>query len=205
MFDMDGTLADTIPVVMQALGETFKHFSGREYTVNEIYAMFGPTEEGVIHGRVPDADFEAAVTMYVDRYEALHAAAQPFPGTMELLQELKARGIHIGVVTGKGLRTAEVSMRLMGLAPYIDRMEVGSHDRVIKPEMMRKLLSEWGVPPHEAAYVGDMASDMLHARQAGVLPLAAAWAESATVGENDGAAQVFYSVDELAEWVKDCI
>lgn len=201
LFDMDGTLGDTIPVVIRALRETFEHFSGRTYTDAEITAMFGPAEEGVIAARVADADYPAALRMYLDRYEALHAAAvEPFPGIADLLADLRARGIHTGVVTGKGPGTAAISMRVMGLDRWIERVEAGSPNGAVKPAAIRKLLGEWGVDPAQAAYVGDMPYDMQAARDAGVLPIAAAWAESATV-EAEAGVLLFRAVAELRRWV----
>lgn len=202
IFDMDGTLGDTMPIVVHALQETLRHYAGREYAEAEIYTMFGPTEEGVIQPRVPEASYPAAVQMYLDQYAALHQSTrEPFPDVISLLERLQARGIHRGVVTGKGKNSAEISMRAMGLAPFIEVLVSGSSTGAEKPVAIRQVLAEWGISPAEAAYVGDMPYDMRAAVEAGVLPLGAGWAKSATVRSGNGA-RVFASVRELMEFLE---
>lgn len=204
IFDLDGTLGDTMPIVMDALKDTFRRYAGREYSTADILEMFGPSEEGVIERRVPLEVFPAALQNYLDRYTELHKlACEPFPGVMRLLAALERKGIRRGVVTGKGKGTAEISMRAMRLAPHIEALVTGSAAGAEKDEAMRQMLAAWGIDPAEAAYVGDMPYDMQAAREAGLRPLAAAWALSAVVGKEDGAEQVFYTVDELIAWVEE--
>ena len=201
IFDMDGTLGDTMPIVVEALRDTFRRYGGRDYSPAEVAIMFGPAEEGVISRRVPQDVFPAALQNYLERYSALHEQSnQPFPGVIDLLQALQARGIHRGVVTGKGRGTAEISMRALGLEPYIETLVTGSAAGAEKPEAIQRVLAEWGIQPQEAAYVGDMPYDMRAAREAGVLPLGAAWAESATVAPEDGLL-IFDSVAALQAWL----
>lgn len=199
IFDMDGTLIDSIPAVVVALQETFRRFTGQDYSPEAIIGMFGPTEEGVIIPRVAPADADAAVRYYTERYEALHTA-EPFPGVTGLLKRLHEHGIHTGIVTGKGPGSAEISMRVTGLDRYIETVATGSPNGSIKPLAIREMLAGWGVEPHRAAYVGDMPYDMQAAREAGVIPIGAGWADSATVTE-DGGGQVFRSIAELENWI----
>jgi len=184
LFDLDGTLGDTLPIVVQALQETFRLYAGQEYTPGEISLMFGPTEEGVIRPRVAGTDFAAALQHYLQRYEALHYLAhEPFPGVIRLLDLLGKKGIRRGVVTGKGRGTAEISMRAMGLSQYIEALETGSDAGPEKPMGIRRLLAKWNIDPELGAYVGDMPYDISAAREAGLLPLGAAWAATATVND----------------------
>jgi pyrophosphatase PpaX len=202
LFDLDGTLGDTLPIVVEALQDTFKRFSNHEYSPIEIAAMFGPTEEGVIRPRVTTQDFPAALQYYLDRYAFLHKEAdQPFPGIINLLDLLRRNGIRRGVVTGKGRNTAEISLHVMGLTPFIEILETGSEAGAEKPEAMQRILSNWDIKPEEAVYVGDMPYDMCAAQEAGLLPLGACWAATATVKSEEGPAFIFYTVEELIEWV----
>lgn len=207
IFDMDGTLVDSIPAVVAALQETLRRFAGRDYPPEAIIGMFGPTEEGVIAARVAPADADAAVRYYIERYEALHNP-EPFPGVTGLLKRLRERGVHTGIVTGKGPGSAEVSMRVTGLDRHIETIATGSPDGAIKPRAIREMLAAWGVEPRRAAYVGDMPYDMQAAREAGVIAIGAGWAESATVSatvsatlSEDGGGRVFGSIAELEKWI----
>jgi phosphoglycolate phosphatase-like HAD superfamily hydrolase len=198
IFDMDGTLGDTLPSILIALRETFALFSGRTYTDDEISAMFGPSEEGIIGRYVPSDAYEPALQYYLKRYAALHSD-QPFPGIRELMIHLKERGVRIGVATGKGPKSAAISMRAYGLESYIDCMETGSAQGGVKPELIRRVLDCWKLPAEQAAYVGDAQSDMRDARVAGVLPFGAAWSQSSTITQDD-TPYLFTSVDALMGW-----
>ena len=80
IFDLDGTLGDTLPVCFAAFRSTFERFLGVEYTDAEIRAMFGPTEEGMLTARVPQAA-EQAVSHYLAGYAANHhLCPTPFDG-----------------------------------------------------------------------------------------------------------------------------
>jgi len=189
-------------VALQAMQEIFRRYAGRDYTPQEILAMFGPSEEGVFGPRVPPDVYQAAMADYLARYAALHRLAdRPFSGVIELLTYLRGAGIHIGVVTGKGADTARISLEVMGLDALIERVVPGSPDGADKPAGLRSLLAEWGVAASEAAYVGDIPSDMTAAHEVGLIPLGAAWAETATVTPDSQAEQVFFKVEDLHRWL----
>jgi phosphoglycolate phosphatase-like HAD superfamily hydrolase len=196
---MDGTLGDTLPSILVAMRETFERFSGRIYTDDEIVAMFGPSEEGMIRQRVPADSYEPALQYFLDRYADLHADA-PFPGIRDLMSYLKERGIRIAVATGKGPGTAAISMRAYDLDDYIDYLETGSPHGAVKPELILRVLDGWKLPADQAGYVGDMQSDMADARTAGVLPLGAAWSGSSSLTEADTPYR-FTSVESLKTWL----
>jgi pyrophosphatase PpaX len=200
IFDMDGTLGDTMPSIMIALRETFARFAGRIYTDDEIIAMFGPSEEGIIRRYVPSELYEPALQYYLDRYAELHAD-RPFPGIRELMSHLKERGFRIGVATGKGPRTATISMHAYGLDDFIDRLETGSAHGAVKPELIRSILEGWGLPADQVAYVGDMQSDMEDARAVGVLPIGAAWSQSSSLTASDTPYR-FTSVEAFQNWLE---
>jgi len=200
IFDMDGTLGDTVPSILIALRETFARFAGRIYTDDEILAMFGPSEEGIISRYVPPDEYEPALQYYLDRYAELHAD-RPFPGIRELMSHLKGRGFRIGVATGKGPKTAIISMRAYGLEGFIDRLETGSAGGAVKPELIRTIVEGWGLPVDQVGYVGDAQSDMADARAVGVLPLGAAWSRSSSVTTTDTPYR-FTSVETLKRWLE---
>jgi phosphoglycolate phosphatase-like HAD superfamily hydrolase len=200
IFDMDGTLGDTLPSILIALRETFARFTGQIYTDDEIVPMFGPSEEGIIMRCVPVDLYEPALQYYLNRYADLHAD-RPFPGIYELMSYLKKHGLRIAVATGKGRNSAVISMRAYGLESYIDHLETGSVHGGVKPELIRRVLDYWGLPADQAAYVGDAQSDMADARTVGVLPLGAAWSQSSSITEADTPYR-FTSVESLKVWLE---
>jgi phosphoglycolate phosphatase-like HAD superfamily hydrolase len=200
IFDMDGTLGDTIPSILIALRETLFRYSGRTYTDDELVGMFGPSEEGIIRRYVPPDSYEPALQYYLDRYADLHAD-RPFPGIRELMIYLKERGVRMAVATGKGPGSAAISMHAYGLESYIDRLETGSAQGGVKPELIHRVLDVWGYPSDQVGYVGDAPSDMVDARLAGVLPLGAAWSQSSSLTEADTPYR-FTSIEALKTWLE---
>ena len=203
LFDLDGTLADTVPVCVGAFQTTVEHFSGARMTQEDVISLFGITEVGMLEKVLPGR-MEEVVPFYLREYERLHSVCpKPFDGLEEVFAALRRKGIAAAIVTGKGLETAEISLRILGLDRWADFVEVGFPDRADKPYSMRKALARWGMEPQEAAYVGDMRSDMDAARSVGVLALGAAWAESTLLPPSGGPAAVsFSSVPEFVEWVE---
>jgi pyrophosphatase PpaX len=204
IFDLDGTLADTLGVCLQAFQETLQYYSGRSISLQELYPMFGPSEEGILRKLLPD-QAEDVYPRYLCSYERLHQeCTQPFPGIEELLDDLRSRGLRIAIATGKSVETAAISMRILGMDSKVDRLETGFIDRGDKPELIRRVLGYWGISPDQAAYVGDILSDMYAAEQAGVQPIGAAWADTSTlraIEQKDGWV-VFERVQDFAAWIQ---
>ncbi len=203
IFDLDGTLGDTLPVCFAAFRRVFERRLGQTFTDEEITLMFGPNEEGIIRARLP-RDYAEAIEEFIVEYERAHdLCTEPFAGIEEALALLSDRGVRLGLVTGKGPRSAEISLKYLRIAHYFDAIRAGSSDGDRKPAGIREMIARWGLPPEEVAYVGDMVSDMQSAREAGVMALAAAWADTA---DTEALAathpdQLFTSVGDFVEWV----
>lgn len=204
VFDMDGTLCDTLPACVAALQHVFRRHLGRQYAAEEILAMFGPTEEGIIQRLIPEG-YEPAVADFVAEYERLHDGHDVlFPGIERALRLLQERGIVLGVVTGKGSATAAITLRHAGLESTFDIVQAGSAAGGVKPQSLRAVLDRWQLPPGEVAYAGDSPSDMADAIEVGVVPLGAGWAATSTVRDPAccGAQVTFDSVDRFCEWIE---
>ncbi len=207
IFDMDGTLANTLPVCFQAIRTALREFTGRVYSDKEITGLFGPSEKGICQRLVPDR-WEECYRMLVDEYEkAHHLCTEPAPGIIDALECLKQQGVKLGIITGKGRATAEISLRYTRLAPYFDAIETGSVKGVVKASAITEMLAAWGIPKEEAAYVGDSTYDIESAKEAGVLPIGAAWLDTANPDELHaaGAEIVFTSVERFADWCKEAL
>src|SRR5215831_18642478 len=80
IFDLDGTLGDTLPVCFKAFRHAILEYTGRSLTDQQIRATFGPSEEGIIRSQVPER-WQECLELYVEAYRRDHAIApDPFPG-----------------------------------------------------------------------------------------------------------------------------
>ncbi len=118
IFDVDGTLGDTVPLCYEAFRRALLPFKGRLYSDAELQATFGRTEEGISQLLEPHR-WHQLFESYVAHYRALHSQyARPFPEMVPLLEWLQARGLRLAVVTGKGPVTARITLEVFGLARF---------------------------------------------------------------------------------------
>jgi len=186
IFDIDGTLGDTVPLCYEGFRQTLLKMTGRKWTDEAIDALFGPTEEGIFHRLMPDR-WEEAVDTYIDSYAELHERlVKPLPGIRDVLDLLRSHNVPMAVSTGKGPRSAAVTLDVLGLAPYFQHVETGSPTGSRKVEAIRKVSDAWGLPKAQVAYLGDSPADMRDARQAGAVPLGAGWASTTSEERIEG-------------------
>jgi pyrophosphatase PpaX len=205
IFDLDGTLADTLPVCFEAFRKALQTHAGRTYSNEEIRSHFGPSEEGMLQQLVPTG-WERCFDDYMREYERAHVLCpEPFPGIADALRLLRARGLLRALVTGKGAKSTAITLRFLGVADAFDVIETGSASGAVKPDAIRKVLRDLALTSDEAAYVGDVPYDVEAAREAGVLPLAAAWAPGTDVEAlaSRRPARLFRTVDEFISWIQN--
>lgn len=197
LFDLDGTLANTLPLCIEAFRLAVEPITGRSLTDAEIIATFGPSEEGTIQALAPN-HYAESLAAYLRHYERLHAHyPTPFEGIAELLQALRDRGIRLGLVTGKGAESTRLSLRQFDLADTFEVLETGSPVGPRKEEALRHILARWQLSPQEMVYIGDAPSDITASRAVGVPVVAATWAAT-TDGKVLQALQPDAVVDSVA-------
>jgi pyrophosphatase PpaX len=203
MFDLDGTLAETLPVCLTALRRTFFRYFGEEWSDERLLSHFGPTEEGVVKRLLPDKASECLDFYYKEYARAHDLCPQPFPGIKDALYLLKKRNIPMAVVTAKGARTAQISLEILSLSPYFPIVESGFEDASNKPLSIRKVLEVWKIDPGKVAYLGDRRSDIRASRETGLIPLAAAWSAKTDYDllRNERPCAIFSTIPEFITWM----
>ena len=204
IFDLDGTLADTLPACFRAFRRALAACGHRPLSDAEVMQYFGPSEEGIFRQLAPD-NWQVYLKAYLDVYEEEHVgSAALFPGIEAVLRLLQGRGIRMAIVTGKGPESAAASIRLLGLAPYLDGWEPGDPSGNIKPVAIARVLARWQVPPERVAYLGDTPEDIQGSRAVGLLPLSAAWDGRVDLERIRAASPhaIFGSVEEFRHWVE---
>lgn len=166
-------------------------------------ATFGPSEEGILQALVGDR-WEEAFEVYLDLYEQAHdAGALVFSDVTSEVERLAAADIPQAVVTGKGMRSAEVTLGHIGIESAFDDIAAGSMEGSVKSREIARIADAWGFERGEVAYMGDHASDVTHARAAGAVAVSVAWAPDADIHELRSAepdALLFTSRD-LTTWL----
>jgi len=207
IFDLDGTLINSLPVVFTSFSNTLVKFIGREYSPKELSDLFGPSEEGIFKKLFPDS-WEVSLQYYLDEYDRNHAQyAEPFPGVVEALSLLQERGLSLAIVSGKGPGSMEISLKHSRLKPFFEVIVSGSEHKASKPEHIQQVLKHWDYSPEDVAYIGDIAYDVKAAKEVGVLPISAIWAETAQVQKvlDMKPAFAFDNVEAFIEWIRQVV
>lgn len=204
IFDLDGTLADTLPLCIRAFRQSIESLINRSVSDAEIIATFGPSEEGTIMKLAPDF-YEQGVAGYLHAYKTLHHICPvPFDGIKEVLLNLKNKGVHISMVTGKGKHSTTISLEHFELAHFFEIIETGSPEGARKAEGIRLILDKLGgLEKDEIIYTGDAPADIVASRKVGIPVIAAAWADTAEPEKLKELKpdKIFYTVADFSDWL----
>ncbi|WP_020574103.1 HAD family hydrolase [Actinopolymorpha alba] len=181
VFDLDGTLVDTMRSAPQAYVDTIRALGGPVLTRDELVAIWnlGPTQVVLAHalGRAVTA---ADIDCYFEHFAAAMADVRPFPGIVDMLDKLTRHGYLLGVFTGATRRAATLMLDRAGIAETFSIIVAGDEVGQPKPAPVGLQLACHALraSPAEAAYVGDADVDLSCAAAAGSLGVRAAWGQS---------------------------
>jgi phosphoglycolate phosphatase len=181
LFDLDGTLLDTVADIALALNRTMLDYGCKPLPENEVRRMIGRGSPILIEraaaaqGRVLDDAVQAAMLeRFFHHYGALEElnedSAQPYAGAAESLRTLHDANLRIAVVTNKQHRFAAALLGRLGLSPWVDVVVGGDTCARRKPDPQPLLFAceSLHLPPSESLMVGDSVNDVQAARAAGI-------------------------------------
>jgi pyrophosphatase PpaX len=178
LFDLDGTLIDSIPLILSSMKAAFEGHP-RPPPVAEWVALIGtPLDAMIRRWAVDEADVERLKERYKVHQWAHHdAMVHAFPGVPEVLDLLSARGVRMAVVTSKLEPSARRSLDFLGLTRHFELVvgleATGRHKP--DPAPVLHALERLGARPDDAVFVGDSPHDVLAGNAAGVATVATLW------------------------------
>jgi pyrophosphatase PpaX len=177
LFDLDGTLIDSIDHIVDCWQYTVRTALGYEITREEVLPTIGRHLIACFEEIAPGRG-EELYQVYRDyEYGAHDERIKVVPGTRETLDGLKALGVPVGVVTSKGLEVATRGLGLFDLGGYFDTLVTREDTERHKPYPDPLLVGaqRLGVAPERTIYVGDSSVDVLAGKAAGMLTAWVAW------------------------------
>ena len=179
LFDLDGTLLDTLPDLVTVTNATLRDAGYPERSREEIIWMIGNGSVNLLKRALPSPDLFTDA-LYQEMLKTYHryqnTDTKPFPGIGETLAALKERGVRTAIVTNKPDEAAqEVSEKYFsGLIDDTVGIRTGEN---VKPDPRTafRAMRYFGVSPEQCLYVGDSDTDIETAKNAGVRCLSAAW------------------------------
>ena len=178
LFDLDGTLIDSGPIILASMQHAVRTVLHREIAYEELAATVGG--QGLVaQMRALDPDrVDELVEVYKEHNDPLHDTLEAFEELLAILPRLKAEGRKLGIVTAKRHRTVALALdRFPALAEQFDVIVAHEDTKRHKPEPEPVLaaVERLGAEPWQAAYVGDSPFDIQAAKAAGVFAVAAGW------------------------------
>lgn len=170
IFDLDGTLVDTLEPTFHCFAEAVAPVIGFRPTKEQVEERFGPADHEIVSEWVGPEHAEAAVKRLYACYATQFAARGPFPGVVELLEGLQSAGHALALFTGRGRPSADQILRSMNLDRFFDTTVTGEEVPESKPspDGLLKILKELDLLAANTIFVGDSPLDMRSAEGAGV-------------------------------------
>ena len=179
LFDLDGTLLDTLEDMADALNRTMDRFDLPHRTLKEVRSFVGNGAKRLIElATGAEGDRLAEIlAVYKEDYDRNYLVkTAPYPGVMPLLDELHAAGCLVGIVSNKPDSTVQsLSEALFQGKADIAVGEKAGIRRKPAPDTVLAALEALGVTKAETVYVGDSEVDVMTARAAGVPCVSVTW------------------------------
>ena len=206
LFDMDGTVLDTLRDLAEAVNACFRHFGVPEVPVSLVRAKLGNGAAYLIHACAPAGMEEERIRELIAWYKPYYDAhcrieTRPYPGIPELMEALKEKGVKQAIISNKP--DPAVQELAEEFFPGLLEAAVGESERVRRkpdPDAVLAAVERMGLPKEDCVYVGDTEVDLATARNAGMDVIAVSWgfrSEEELLAA--GAARIAHSARELGE------
>ena len=181
IFDMDGTLVSSLPVIYHCENEISRKYLKTSLTLEDVISKFGPPAHTIIKEMtrsLPDSVQSRAVSDYYECYRT-HVSSRGlvFPGITELLGKIKGSGRRLALFTGVEKNMMEYTLNPFKLVDFFEVRITADDIQKSKPdpEGINLALSRIKANAKESMYIGDSPSDIIAGKRAGVLTGAALW------------------------------
>lgn len=208
IFDLDGTLLDTLEDLKNSTNYAMKAFGFPTRTLDEVRAFVGNGLRMLIRRAVPEQTDEATVDTVLAEMKRhysknYHNKTKPYAGIPEILQRFQKEGYPMAIVSNKADSVVSLLREL-----YFDKLipvavgEMPGIARKPAPDMVYEGMKRLGVGRENAVYIGDSEVDLQTARSAGLPCLSVTWGFRAEVKLIEaGAQKLCHTPEELYEAV----
>jgi len=178
IFDLDGTLIDTAPDLIDSLNHTIASADLAPVTFDDLTHLVGQGARVMIKRafelrkvKLEEAETDALFSIFVEHYrQNMPGKSQPFPGAVECLERLAAAGMTLAICTNKSEALALPLIEALGLSNHFAAITGGDTFPVRKPDAAHIFgtIEKAKATRDHAVMVGDSINDILAAKNAGV-------------------------------------
>jgi phosphoglycolate phosphatase len=176
IFDLDGTLADTLPDIAAAANFACRRLGLPEHPQAAIRGMIGGGERKLMErllGPAPQDRVEECLRLYLDHYTRHNGElTRIYPGVAQTLAQLS--GKKLAVLSNKLQRLTQQTLEAVDIARFFTAIRGGGEGLALKPapDQLLALISDLGVGPSRSLMVGDKIADIQAGREAGAFTAA---------------------------------
>lgn len=177
LFDLDGTLVDSSPGILNAFRHTFEHFNIPCPDEPELMTLIGPPLQVTFEQLFSTTEeVELAVTTFRTYYntKGVHEC-QLYKGIKDSLTELVNRGHQLFVTTSKNQPMADLMIDEQELSTYFTAIYGALDTRHHKADVIRACLNDYQLAPEESFIIGDTSFDMIGGQETGIHTVFANW------------------------------
>ena len=181
VFDLDGTLLDTLEDLYLATNAALERHSLPRRSRDEVRLFVGNGVEMIIRRAVPAGTDEETILAVLADFKTTYAAicedhTKPYDGILDMLTALRERGIRVAVVSNKfDAATKKLCEKYFG---ELVEVAIGERAGVRKkpaPDTVYEALKELGVTLDSAVYIGDSDVDIRTAENCGMPCISVTW------------------------------
>jgi phosphoglycolate phosphatase len=183
LFDLDGTLLETLTDLAEAMNASLVHFGFSPHTVDAFRYFVGESVAVEARRALPESARDNETVEKVAEYsqqiyaDCWHKNTRPYPGIPELLTALQKRGLKLAVLSNKIDKFTKTMVKKL-LPQWQFEMVQGALPEVpLKPhpDLALRITNHLKIPPAQFIYVGDSNIDMLTATASGMFPVGCLW------------------------------
>ncbi|MEA2553010.1 MAG: hypothetical protein QOJ65_1186 [Fimbriimonadaceae bacterium] len=209
LFDVDGTLVDSMDKIVNGLGDALQHFTNTRPPDQEIRQLIGlPLSiqfKRYAKTEPTRAELDDMIRYTISRYEYHHDLERVFEPAIEALKLCHKAGLKTALVTSKNAQEMDLFFSRFVGRDYVDATVCASDVSKPKPdpECVKRACELLAVSPDEALLVGDAIFDMQSARAAGVTPVAVAYGSvPASVLSQENPSMILETPEDLLAWTR---
>lgn len=183
IFDLDGTLLNTLDDLADSTNYALSGFGYPTRTIDEVRQFVGNGVAKLIERAIPEGknnpNFEKCLAIFKENYaQNMYNKTAPYNGIIEMLSNLKSKGIKIAVVSNKfDLAVKELCKKYF--EGFIDFAAGENEAQGIKkkpaPDTVISVLNEFNFAPEDAVYVGDSDVDIMTAKNSKMPCISVTW------------------------------
>jgi HAD superfamily hydrolase (TIGR01509 family) len=204
IFDIDGTILQSNKLIFASFNYVSEKYLGKKVTDKDIIALFGPTEQ-VIMEQIFKDNFKNAMSDYYQFYRENHKKmTQVFDGIIDLIDELKKRGVLLSIYTGKGNGSTDITLDELDIKNKFDMIVTGDDIEGHKPspEGVELFVNKYNLNRKRVLMIGDAPPDVTAAKVTGIKIASVLWdsyaKEEVLKMKSD---YYFYTVEELTKFL----